>query len=265
MAKMLLVLGAVALATVMAEPPVGRQYLPPGQGNGYGSRSAPSSRYGAPSASSGRFMGSPSSQYGAPFMSQARSNGGFGGSNGFGAAPSTQYGAPSGRSNGFGGSFSAASGRLSGGNGFRSAPSAQYGAPSAFSGGNGFGRTSGLSSSYNAPGASARLGGAPAPVYGPPNGGYNYDDARARLAQDDLSEPANYEFSYEVQDADSGSDFGHQESRQDDTAQGEYRVLLPDGRTQIVEYEADQEGYRPMIRYEESNGGYAQGRGQGPY
>jgi len=33
-------------------------------------------------------------------------------------------------------------------------------------------------------------------------------------------------------------------------ATGTYHVLLPDGRMQIVDYVADQAGYRPMIRYE---------------
>jgi len=45
-------------------------------------------------------------------------------------------------------------------------------------------------------------------------------------------------------------------------------VLLPDGRRQIVEYEADLEGYKPQIRYEETGaGGYpAASRGAGgPY
>jgi len=88
-----------------------------------------------------------------------------------------------------------------------------------------------------------------------------------------LQEPAHYEFSYEVNDLDSGSDFGHEESRQDEDAKGTYFVLLPDGRKQIVEYEADEEGFKPMIRYEEaqgypgSQGEYSRSaqRGQGPY
>jgi hypothetical protein len=44
-------------------------------------------------------------------------------------------------------------------------------------------------------------------------------------------------------------------------------VLLPDGRRQIVEYEADFEGYKPQIRYEETGaGGYQTSRGPGgPY
>lgn len=91
-----------------------------------------------------------------------------------------------------------------------------------------------------------------------------------------FQEPANYEFSYEVNDPDSGSDFGHEEDRQDEEARGTYYVLLPDGRKQIVEYEADEEGYKPMIRYEEAQGGQGDfsgqrgypgstQRGQGPY
>lgn len=95
-----------------------------------------------------------------------------------------------------------------------------------------------------------------------------------------FQEPANYDFSYEVNDPDSASDFGHEESRQNDEARGTYYVLLPDGRKQIVEYEANEEGYNPMIRYEEAEGGYpgsqsaysgqlgypgSSQRGQGPY
>jgi hypothetical protein len=73
-----------------------------------------------------------------------------------------------------------------------------------------------------------------------------------------------YEFSYQVQDALSGSDFGHREEREGDAAWGSYEVLLPDGRKQIVEYQADQNGYNPKIRYEQT--GYATSRGAGgPY
>lgn len=74
-------------------------------------------------------------------------------------------------------------------------------------------------------------------------------------------EPAKYEFTYEVKDAQSGLDFGQTESRDGDRAQGMFNVLLPDGRKQIVEYEADQDGFKPQIRYEgEANaGGYGSG------
>lgn len=76
-----------------------------------------------------------------------------------------------------------------------------------------------------------------------------------------VQEPAKYEFSYEVKDDESGADYGHTESRDGDRAQGEFNVLLPDGRKQIVEYEADQDGFKPQIRYEgEAN---SQGYGSG--
>lgn len=63
-------------------------------------------------------------------------------------------------------------------------------------------------------------------------------------------EPAKYEFSYDVQDPESGNSFGHSESRDGDLATGQFNVLLPDGRRQVVEYEADADGFRPQIRYE---------------
>lgn len=46
-------------------------------------------------------------------------------------------------------------------------------------------------------------------------------------------EPANYDFAYKVNDYMSGSDFGHQESRQDNRAEGSYFVVLPDGTKQV--------------------------------
>ncbi|XP_015120670.1 pro-resilin-like [Diachasma alloeum] len=86
------------------------------------------------------------------------------------------------------------------------------------------------------------------PSYLPPSGagrpgGTGHPDEWA-------GDPVNYEYSYEVQDAAAGLDFGHREMRKDDEAKGSYHVLLPDGRTQIVDYIADAGGYRPMIRYE---------------
>ena len=44
-----------------------------------------------------------------------------------------------------------------------------------------------------------------------------------------------------------------------------YNVLLPDGRTQIVEYEADQGGYKPKITYQGSQAGGYSGGGSGGY
>jgi Insect cuticle protein len=77
---------------------------------------------------------------------------------------------------------------------------------------------------------------------------------------DSFQEPASYEFKYEVNDAATQQEFGHMESREGDVVTGEYRVLLPDGRTQVVKYVADKDGYRPTIEYLEPNnqqqGGY---------
>lgn len=59
-----------------------------------------------------------------------------------------------------------------------------------------------------------------------------------------------------MKDQQTGSDYSHTETRDGDRAQGEFNVLLPDGRKQIVEYEADQDGFKPQIRYEgEANAG----------
>lgn len=48
-----------------------------------------------------------------------------------------------------------------------------------------------------------------------------------------------YEFAYGVVDEYTGNNYGHNENSDGNTVTGEYRVLLPDGRTQIVTYTAD--------------------------
>ncbi|KAK7873994.1 hypothetical protein R5R35_013406 [Gryllus longicercus] len=226
------------LGCALAEPPVNRGYLPP-----QARFSAPSQQYGAPASGPARIF-APSSQYGAPASGPARIS-----------APSRQYGAPA-----SGSARISAPSRQFGAPARSSAPSTQYGAPARIAA-PAPARFYAPSEQYGAPAAAvisarapARLSAAPAPVYGAPTG--PYADARARLQEDDLAEPANYEYQYAVEDYESGANFGHREDRQDESAQGEYRVLLPDGRTQIVEYEADQEGYRPVIRYEEAEGPY---------
>ncbi|XP_043791895.1 pro-resilin-like [Apis laboriosa] len=85
------------------------------------------------------------------------------------------------------------------------------------------------------------------PAYLPPTG---TRPATGGHPDEWVGDPANYEFSYEVEDAIAGLNFGHHESRKDNEATGAYHVLLPDGRTQIVDYIADNGGYRPMVRYE---------------
>ncbi|XP_047000561.1 pro-resilin-like [Schistocerca americana] len=249
------VLLSTLFLSVVAEPPVSRSYLPPSSEYGPPSASSLSSQYGAPAANG------LSTQYGAPALTGAAfgrsgassqgpaarvsssfrsaSSRRFGAGRRIGGGLSTRYGAPSaaGRAAGFGGL----------------GLSTQYGAPS-YSG-------DALSTQYGAPSGNA---GGLSPVYGVPGFGYG----RAGGQEDSMAEPANYEFSYSVQDGETLSDFGQEESRQGESTLGQYRVLLPDGRKQIVSYQADEGGYRPTIEYQDtgltaySTGGYGYGRGR---
>ncbi|KAI8422348.1 LOW QUALITY PROTEIN: hypothetical protein MSG28_006210 [Choristoneura fumiferana] len=72
--------------------------------------------------------------------------------------------------------------------------------------------------------------------------------------------PANYDFSYDVQDSGVSLDFGHNEKRKDDRATGSYHVLLPDGRMQLVEYEAGPDGYKPQVRIQAKGVGTTRSR-----
>ncbi|XP_058791222.1 uncharacterized protein LOC131664273 [Phymastichus coffea] len=64
------------------------------------------------------------------------------------------------------------------------------------------------------------------------------------------AEPAKYDFEYRVSD-EFGNDFGHKETREGTQTHGSYSVLLPDGRKQIVQYEANENGFQPRISYED--------------
>ncbi|KAG8317306.1 hypothetical protein J6590_029877 [Homalodisca vitripennis] len=60
-----------------------------------------------------------------------------------------------------------------------------------------------------------------------------------------------YNFGYSVNDRYSGADFKQQETSDGNSVKGQYRVQLPDGRTQIVTYTADwQTGFHADVRYE---------------
>ncbi|XP_028036418.1 pro-resilin-like [Bombyx mandarina] len=84
--------------------------------------------------------------------------------------------------------------------------------------------------------------------------GYDHNAAAfgRNAVEIDASEPANYNFGYMVNDHFEGTEFGHQEERHEEHAQGEYHVVLPDGRKQTVSYQADERGFKPHISYEES-------------
>ncbi|XP_014249544.1 pro-resilin-like [Cimex lectularius] len=97
-------------------------------------------------------------------------------------------------------------------------------------------------------------------------GGYGGKGGNQYAGRDggDNSEPAKYEFKYEVNVPDEYLEFGHQEQRDGDNTQGAYHVLLPDGRRQLVEYTVDGYGYHPKVSYTDGPSGrtanYASGR-----
>ena len=60
-----------------------------------------------------------------------------------------------------------------------------------------------------------------------------------------------YNYAYEVKDAPSYNDYGHQESSNGKIVSGSYHVLLPDGRLQTVIYKVDDySGYVAQVKYE---------------
>ena len=64
--------------------------------------------------------------------------------------------------------------------------------------------------------------------------------------------PAAYNYAYAVADDYSHANFGANENRDGYATAGEYRVALPDGRTQIVTYSVNDaySGYVADVKYE---------------
>lgn len=63
-----------------------------------------------------------------------------------------------------------------------------------------------------------------------------------------------YEFEWRVNDENTQNDFGQKASSDGMVEKGEYHVLLPDGRKQVVTYLADWEtGYHVNVKYEEAD------------
>ncbi|XP_043279861.1 adult-specific cuticular protein ACP-20-like [Venturia canescens] len=184
------------------------------------------------------------------------------------------------------------------GNGFGTRPSTAYGVPSSSSS---FGNSplapgsAGLGNYNNnaAPGFGNRLTGSYAQsaggfTGGPQSGGYQqangvggfpggyqttgsdaYYQGAGRYNEDE-GRPRPYSFQYEVRDPPSGNDYAQQESSDGNVVRGEYRVLLPDSRTQIVKYTADDaNGYNADVQYEGQaqfpRGGAGGGGAQGGY
>ncbi|KAK7069648.1 hypothetical protein SK128_017481, partial [Halocaridina rubra] len=59
-----------------------------------------------------------------------------------------------------------------------------------------------------------------------------------------------YDFDWGVNDPESGNQFSQKEESDGNVVRGEYRVLLPDGRLQIVRYFDDGNGFNVDITYE---------------
>ena len=59
-----------------------------------------------------------------------------------------------------------------------------------------------------------------------------------------------YNFAWGVKDDASYNNFAHSENSDGNVVTGSYRVALPDGRTQIVNYRADSNGYVADVKYE---------------
>lgn len=60
----------------------------------------------------------------------------------------------------------------------------------------------------------------------------------------------DYTYSYGIEDPHTGNSQTHEESRQGDNVQGEYRVFQPDGLIRIVRYIADPErGFQVDVQY----------------
>ena len=77
------------------------------------------------------------------------------------------------------------------------------------------------------------------------------DNPRPSYNEPTYDEPAAYNYQYGVQDSYSGANFGQNEQRDGYATHGEYRVDLPDGRTQIVTYQVNGDsGFIADVRYE---------------
>ncbi|XP_069157476.1 pro-resilin-like [Procambarus clarkii] len=71
-----------------------------------------------------------------------------------------------------------------------------------------------------------------------------------RVVDPPKQEGMPYDFQWDVQDPDSGNAFSHVENSDGRTTQGEYRVLMPDGRTQVVKFFDNGDGFNAEVTYE---------------
>ncbi|XP_027223324.2 pro-resilin [Penaeus vannamei] len=69
-------------------------------------------------------------------------------------------------------------------------------------------------------------------------------------AHKSATEPARYNYKWEVKDKSSRNYYGHEEYRDGPLTQGSYFVHLPDSRLMRVDYYVDEYGYHPTITFE---------------
>jgi len=76
-----------------------------------------------------------------------------------------------------------------------------------------------------------------------------YSAPRPSYHSEEKGMPFNYQWA--VNDEYSGNQYNHDSQSDGKVTEGEYRVLLPDGRTQIVKYTADHyNGFQAEVTYE---------------
>ncbi|EFX72284.1 hypothetical protein DAPPUDRAFT_110932 [Daphnia pulex] len=106
------------------------------------------------------------------------------------------------------------------------------------------------------------------------NGNGNSKPSASASSYEQEQPPMPYEFAWAVKDEPTKNDYAHEAKSDGKVVIGSYRVLLPDGRTQIVSYRADENGYVADVKYEgeaqfpapsggNGNGNYGAGAGNG--
>ncbi|KAK4010007.1 pro-resilin [Daphnia magna] len=76
----------------------------------------------------------------------------------------------------------------------------------------------------------------------------NYREVKPAYEQQ--HEPMPYAFAWAVKDEPSSNDYAHQQESDGKVTTGSYRVILPDGRTQMVAYRSDENGYVVDVKFE---------------
>ncbi|XP_043236327.1 pro-resilin-like [Amphibalanus amphitrite] len=175
----------------------------------------------------------------------------------YGAPPPLGGGRPAGGFGGASGGFGGASGGFGGASGgFGGAAGGYDGAAAGFSG-----ATAGFGGATPAAAFGAGAAGAPLRGFGASLGGGASGGRRGALREPvgpglrpdglPIGPGMPYSFSWAVDEPDYGNQYGHEEESDGVVTQGQYRVLLPDGRTQIVTYSVEGDsGFQAQVTYE---------------